>query len=212
MKSRGIFLYIGYAMRITLHNNRFNLPVSAMPEKNPAKILLVDDEPNVLRALARILKQYNVTSLTSGEEALSLAKEQPFDLVISDFRMPGMDGVHFLNRFMQLQPDTIRIILTGYADLDNAQAAINQAEVFRFINKPWNNADIDNAVQRGLELKYVLEENRRLADQVREQQKLLAEKDAIINALEAEEPGITKVNWSDDGAIVLDDEDLKDFD
>ncbi|WP_031433092.1 response regulator [Methylomarinum vadi] len=182
-----------------------------MSNQATARILLVDDEPNVLKALSRILKLYDITLLTSGEEALLLAQEEAFDLVISDFRMPGMDGVRFLNRFMQLQPEAIRIILTGHADLDNAQAAINEAEVYRFINKPWNNTDLRNAVQRGLEHKKILAENRRLADQVRKQKKLLAEKDAILNALEAEEPGITKVNWSDNGAILLDDEDLKDF-
>ena len=182
-----------------------------MVEQRSAKILLVDDEPNVLRALSRILNQYDATYLTSGEEALLLAKEQAFDLVISDFRMPGMDGIRFLSRFMQLQPDAIRIILTGHADIENTQAAINEAEVYRFINKPWNNADVHFAVQRGIEHKKMLAENRQLADKVREQQKLLAEKDAILNALETEEPGITKVNWSNDGAIILDEEDLKDF-
>lgn len=183
-----------------------------MSEQSTPKLLLVDDEPNILRALSRILKRYAVESVTSGEEALLLAQKLSFDLVISDFRMPGMDGVSFLSRFMRLQPDAIRIILTGFADLENAQAAINEAEVFRFINKPWNNNDLENAVQRGLEHKRILAENRRLANQVRKQQKLLAEKDAILNALEAEEPGITKVNWSSDGAIILDDEDLKDLD
>ncbi|WP_305906837.1 response regulator [Methylomarinum sp. Ch1-1] len=182
-----------------------------MPPEKSARILLVDDETNVLRALTRILKRYELETFTSGEEALLIAREQPFDLVISDFRMPGMDGVQFLSRFMQFQPETIRIILTGYADLDSAQSAINEAEVFRFINKPWSHTDIVNAVQQGLEHKRILEENKRLADLVRDQQKLLAKKDALLQALEAEEPGITQVNWDENGAIVLDEDDLKDF-
>ncbi len=180
-----------------------------LKKESAPQILLVDDEPNVLRSLSRILKKYAITTFTSGEEALLLAKEQQFDLVISDFRMPGMDGVDFLCKFMRLQPDAIRIILTGYADLESAQAAINSAEVYRFINKPWNNFEISNAVECGLEHKRILLENRRLADQVREQQKMLDEKDAILMALESEEPGITQVNWSDNGAIILDEEDLK---
>lgn len=173
------------------------------------KILLVDDEPNVLNALSRLLKQYHLTTASSGEEALILAMERPFDVVISDYRMPGLDGVEFLIRFKHLQPDAIRMVLTGYADLEGTQHAINEAEVFRFINKPWNNLEILNAVEKGLEHRRILLENRALADQVRAQQALLDEKDRILKALEAEEPGITHVNWAEDGSIILDDEDFE---
>jgi DNA-binding NtrC family response regulator len=207
----GRFVNLVYALAITIDTLTIHLQALNMTEVNNAKILLVDDEPNVLRSLNRILKHYQVTALSNPQEALALAEKQTFDLVISDFRMPGIDGVEFLKRMMTIQPDTIRIILTGYADLDSAQSAINEAEVFRFINKPWNNIDITNAVGRGLHHKSILEENRRLADQVREQQKRLNEQDAIIKALESEEPGITQVNWGEDGAIILDEEDLKDF-
>ncbi|GAB4254137.1 MAG: hypothetical protein Kow0065_00820 [Methylomicrobium sp.] len=174
-----------------------------------ASILLVDDEQNVLKALSRILRGYRLTTAQSGEEALSLAQGIEFDLVISDFRMPGLDGVAFLNRFKQLQPDAIRMILTGYADLENAQKAINEAGVFRFLNKPWNNVDILNAVSVGLEYKRILTENRELADQVRRQQALLKEQEAILRALEEEEPGITKVNWGPDGSIIINEEDYE---
>lgn len=174
------------------------------PEES--KILLVDDEPNVLRALTRLLKNYQVVTFTSGEEALLAAQEKAFDLVISDFRMPGLDGVEFLTFFKTLQPDAIRMVLTGYADLKGIQHAINDAEVFRFINKPWNNIEILNAVTRGLEHKHMLLENRTLAAEVRRQQALLQKKDAILRALEAKDPGITKVNWGPDGSIIIKDE------
>jgi len=174
------------------------------------KILLVDDEPNVLRALARLLKQYDLFTALSADEALLLAGEHAFDLVISDYRMPGMDGIDFLILFKRMQPDAIRIVLTGFADLEGAQHAINEAEVFRFINKPWSNLEIVNVVDSGLAHKRILMENRTLAEQVRAQRKLLDEKEAIIKALEAEEPGITQVNWAEDGSIILDEEDLAD--
>jgi response regulator RpfG family c-di-GMP phosphodiesterase len=173
------------------------------------KILIVDDEPNVLKALTRLLKQYEPVTAISGEEALLLAEEHKFDLVISDYRMPGINGIDFLILFKRMQPDAIRIVLTGFADLEGAQHAINEAEVFRFINKPWSNLEIINVVENGLAHKRILMENRALADQVRAQQKLLDEKEAIIRALEAEEPGITQVNWGQDGSIILDEEDLK---
>ncbi|OAI16395.1 MULTISPECIES: response regulator [Methylomonas] len=176
----------------------------------PASILIVDDEPNILKALNRLLRPYQVVSADSGEQALVLAGKQPFDLVISDYRMPGMDGISFLMKFMVLQPDAVRLILTGYADLEATQQAINEIGVFRFLNKPWNNHEIVNAVEKGLELKRVLLENRRLADQVRDQQTRLDQQEAILRALEAEEPGITKVNWGPDGSIILDPADLDD--
>ncbi len=180
--------------------------------KNSAKkanILLVDDESNVLRAIARLLRDYKITALTSAEEALLVAQAVKFDLVISDFRMPGMNGVTFLTKFMKIQPDSIRMILTGYADLESAQMAINEAEVYRFVNKPWNNIEIINAVKSGLEHQRILLENSQLANQVREQQKLLNEKDALLNALEKEDPGITQVNWADDGSIIINEEDYE---
>jgi len=174
-----------------------------------AKILLVDDESNVLRAISRLLREYDITALTSAEEALMTAKEVKFDLVISDYRMPGMNGVQFLIKLMAIQPYTIRMILTGYADLESAQTAINEAGVYRFINKPWNNIEISNAVKSGLEYQRVLLENSLLANQVREQQALLNEKDSLLKALEKEEPGITQVNWADDGSIILNEEDYE---
>jgi response regulator RpfG family c-di-GMP phosphodiesterase len=171
-------------------------------------ILLVDDEPNVLKALSRLFKEYHLSTAGSSEEALVMAEKLQFDLVITDYKMPGINGVDFLILFKRMQPDAIRIVLSGFADLEGVQHAINDAEVFRFINKPWSNMEITHVVKNGLAHRRMLLENRALADQVRAQQKLLAEKDAIIKALEAEEPGITKVNWTEEGSIFLDEQDL----
>lgn len=175
-------------------------------------ILLVDDEANILKALSRVLRFYDLTLASSGEDALSLAKQKQFDVVISDYRMPGINGIEFLSQFMIIQPNAMKLILTGYADLESTLMAINEIGVFRFINKPWNNFEIINAVEKALELKRVLSENRRLADQVRRQQSRLDQQVAILRALETEEPGITKVNWSEDGSIILDDIDIETVD
>lgn len=175
-----------------------------------AKILLVDDEANILKALARVLKHYSIITASCGPQALSLAAVSEFDIVISDYKMPEMDGISFLEKFMTIQPNAIRMIVTGYADLDAAQNAINMLGVFRFINKPWNNLEILNAVEKGLELKRILQENKELADQVRRQQALLNHQESILKALEAEEPGITKVNWAADGSIILDESEYND--
>ncbi len=172
-----------------------------------ARILLVDDEPHILKALSRLLKQYQLTTANDGEEALQLAKTQEFDVVISDYRMPGINGIEFLIFFKQMQPNSVRLMLTGHADLEGTQQAINEAQVFRFINKPWNNVEIINAIDNGLAHQRLLLENKRLADEVRAQKVLLDEKDAILKALEEAEPGITKVNWSADGSIIVNEDD-----
>lgn len=174
----------------------------------PAKILLVDDEPNLLKSLSRILKSYSITTATSGPEALALARSLQFDLVISDYRMPEMDGITFLEKFIAIQPNAVRIVYTAYADLEAAQKAINTLGVYRFLDKSSDTLEISRAVEQGLELKRILLENQILADQARDQQARLKEQEAILKTLETEEPGITHVNWGPDGSIILDESDF----
>ncbi len=102
------------------------------------RILCVDDEPNVLAGLERTLfDAYDVTTATSGAEALEIVEEEePFAVIISDMRMPEMDGATFLSKARQLVPDTVRMLLTGYSEVDAAIAAINDGQVFRFLCKP----------------------------------------------------------------------------
>jgi len=105
---------------------------------NNPRVLCVDDEPNVLAGLERTLyEQYEVTTATSGAAGLDmLEKEGPFAVVISDMRMPEMDGAAFLSQVRQQAPDTVRILLTGYTELDSAIAAVNEGNIFRFLCKP----------------------------------------------------------------------------
>lgn len=102
------------------------------------RILLVDDEPNVLSALARQLHPLYQVSLTPSPEEglLLLEREGPFAVVLSDMRMPKMDGATFLKHVRERSPDTIRLLLTGHADLESAIAAVNEGQVFRFLTKP----------------------------------------------------------------------------
>ena len=172
-----------------------------------SRILLVDDEPHVLKAVGRLLNDHDVVGCTGAEEALQRARNESFDLVLSDYRMPEMDGVEFLRRFMRLQPDAARLMLTAHADLEGVQAAINDAAVFRFINKPWSDFELRNAVDTALAHQAVLLENQRLADLVREQQAQLEQQGAVLRALEEQEPGITRVERDADGSISVDEGD-----
>lgn len=178
------------------------------------RILLLDDEPHILRALQRLLRlglqdallqPYELETFSDPLAALQRAHEVSFALVISDYRMPQMNGVEFLKVLRQLQPDCARIILSGYADLNGLMAAINEAGIMRFISKPWNDHDLLCAMSQVLRIRELDIENRRLADLVRQQQGQLSAQELELRRLERLEPGITKVNWGPDGSFLLED-------
>jgi response regulator RpfG family c-di-GMP phosphodiesterase len=102
------------------------------------KILIVDDEPNVLEGLQRVLrKEFNVVAAIGGEEGLTAVAEQgPFAVIVSDMRMPGMDGTQFLRTVLERTPDSVRLALTGNADIQTAIDAVNEGAIFRFLSKP----------------------------------------------------------------------------
>lgn len=171
-------------------------------------ILIVDDEENIVNALKRSLRkvpEWEVETFTSSVEALNYAKSFSFDLFVSDFRMPEMDGVEFLTKIKEIQPDSARIILSGYTDFDGLIGAINQAEIFRFITKPWNDYELILTIDQALKYKNILIENNNLEKELREQKEKLNITNKILAKLEQQTPGITKVNWSTDGSIETDD-------
>lgn len=103
------------------------------------QVLCVDDEPSILRSLQWLLKkEFDVKIAASGQEALELVKQNDFDVIISDQRMPGMMGSEFLREARKISPRSMRILLTGYSDLQAILRSVNDGEVFRFVNKPWN--------------------------------------------------------------------------
>ena len=108
-------------------------------EQKKGLILCVDDEPNILRSLNWLLrKDFDVMTAPSGHEALALVRQNDFDVIISDQRMPGMTGAEFLREVCKIAPRPMRILLTGYSDLEAVLRSVNESEVFRFINKPWD--------------------------------------------------------------------------
>lgn len=123
----------------------------AAPTGRPV-LLFVDDEPSVLNALRRLFRSggYEVLLAPGGREALDLLATRPVDLVVSDMRMPGMDGAALLEAVRQRHPATVRILLTGYADIGATIAAINRGEIHRYIAKPWVDEDLLLAVRDAL--------------------------------------------------------------
>ncbi|WP_088285538.1 EAL domain-containing protein [Ideonella sp. A 288] len=113
------------------------------------RLLIVDDEPNILSALRRLLRHegYEIHTAASGTEALELLAIEPIQVVVSDQRMPGMSGTEFLGHVNSMYPQTVRIALSGYADLTAVTEAVNQGAIYRFLSKPWNDEDLKGALQ-----------------------------------------------------------------
>lgn len=120
------------------------------------RILLVDDEPNILKALRRCLAGIDVSQLdgdalqfetfTTPEAAIERSEHQEFNLVISDYRMPSMNGVEFLSRMRQIQPTAPRVIVSGYADRNAIIAAVNEVHLTLYVEKPWNDEELRHAI------------------------------------------------------------------
>lgn len=125
-----------------------------MDDKQPV-ILCVDDESGVLSSLERSLRleKFKVLTALSGAAGLEILKTQPVDVVISDQRMPEMTGCEFLRIVKEKHPGVIRIMLSGYSDFNSLVQAVNEGEIFRFINKPWEPADLKITIQKSLEQK-----------------------------------------------------------
>ncbi|MFZ5775247.1 MAG: response regulator [Thermodesulfobacteriota bacterium] len=135
-----------------------------------ACILFVDDEPNVLRALERLFmdEEYTLLKAASGEEGLRLLAEQEIQLVISDYRMPGMNGVDFLKSVYERWPETVRIVLSGYADTAAIVAAINEGQIYKFIPKPWNDDELKVTIAKAVEVYYLRQENNQLTSELQQ--------------------------------------------
>jgi CheY-like chemotaxis protein len=180
-----------------------------------SRILLVDDDDLILKALRRLLSitpctaegetfKLTVDVFNSPQDALEKARHTAYDLVLADYRMPVMDGIQFLTALRKIQPDAARLILSGYVDLNGLISAINEAGISRFIAKPWNDYELVAAIGQALAMRELTLENQRLADQVRLAVGAISAEEIERKRLEAEEPGITQVNWGADGSVLID--------
>ncbi|MDA8427625.1 MAG: ATPase, T2SS/T4P/T4SS family [Geobacteraceae bacterium] len=144
---------------------------SDMPERG-FTLLFVDDEENVLNALRRIFldENYTILTATSAQTALEILEREPVQLLISDHRMPGMTGAELLKLVREKYPQTIRIMLTGHADVNSIMGAVKDGAVYKFITKPWNDEDLRLTVSLALQQYVLMHENRRLKDITRQQQ------------------------------------------
>jgi len=138
-------------------------------------VLFVDDEPSILSALRRLFRAHAmpVQVANSAAEALALLQQHPVDVVVSDMRMPQMDGVAFLEQVRLRWPDTLRLLLTGYADVNAIMGAINRGEIYRYVAKPWDDNDMVLIVRGALQQCAMAKEQKRLQALVAEQNEAL---------------------------------------
>ena len=165
-----------------------------------ASILIVDDEPAVISALKRALieEPLNVYTAKNGMEGLEVLKANKVKIVISDEKMPVMAGSEFLSRVKTMFPETVRIMLTGQANIEAAMKAVNSGEIYRFFTKPWNDVELKLAIRSAIE-KYNLEsENRKLLKTVKRQT-------SELKQLENLYPGIATLNKDEEGNLILPD-------
>lgn len=150
-----------------------------------ATLLVVDDEENILSSLVRLFSDedgFDVIAKSSATDALAVLEDRPVDIIISDMRMPIMDGATFLAQAAQRWPDTARMLLTGFSDMESTVRAINEGHISHYISKPWDDDDLVDKVKNALELKRLREQNKVLL-QIKEQQR--AELQALTENQEA---------------------------
>ena len=152
-----------------------------MSEPRQPVLLVVDDEPANLQKLKRtFVAEYRVLEAASGEEAFAIAGREDVDLVITDQKMPRMSGIELLKRILKIKPDVMRIVLTGYTEVEDLIHAINDGHVYRYITKPWDPVELRIVVRQALEKQALERENRRLAEELRQANERLSRENQAL--------------------------------
>ena len=160
-------------------------------------ILVVDDEELFIEYIQSVLsgKNYNVITASSGQEGLEILKKQSVNMVISEYKIPLMNGLEFLEKVRIIYPDILTIMVTDQPDIKLAIKAINEAGVYKFLLKPWDDIEFKNAIKKTLESLQVIKERDGLIRRVKTHE-------ATLKDLEKRYPGITKVERDQDGNIL----------
>jgi diguanylate cyclase (GGDEF)-like protein/PAS domain S-box-containing protein len=162
------------------------LPEEALGRKARRRtLLLVDDEENIVSSLRRLLRRdgYHIITANSGLQGLQRLAENEVDVIVSDQRMPGMTGVEFLRRAKELYPDTIRLVLSGYTELQSITDAVNEGAIYKFLTKPWDDERVRAHIEEAFRQKEMADENRRLDREVQDANRELAEVNGKLQRL-----------------------------
>jgi len=173
-----------------------SLPPHLLRMHKPARrLLLVDDEPNIVSALRRLLRadQYQIYTANDGLQGLEVLGRQQVDVIVSDQRMPGMLGADFLRKARELAPDSIRIMLSGYTELQSVTDAVNEGAIYKFLTKPWDDEQLRSHIADAFRVKEIADDNQRLHLEVRTaNQELAAANRRMIQLLHEKQRQISR--------------------
>ncbi len=155
-----------------------------METQSDHTILCVDDEPSILNALKRLFRKerYQILAATDAEKAFKLMARHTVHLVLCDNRMPGISGIDFLGKIKEMYPDTIRIILTGYTEVNSITDAINRGSIYKFLLKPWNDQSLKLEIRQALEQFNLTQINKQLNQKVLQQNVVLRQMNEDLEA------------------------------
>ena len=149
-------------------------------------LLIIDDEVEITKSLVRqFRKKYKVFTTTNAEDGFKILEKENIQVILSDERMPGMTGVEFFTKIKDKYPDVLKLILTGYSDIEAVIRAINDGQVFRYVTKPWNPIELDSIIKEAFDKYDLITQNRKLMNGLRELNQSLEEK-VIARTLELE--------------------------
>ncbi|MDI1260014.1 response regulator [Aquabacterium sp.] len=173
-----------------------------------SRVLLVDDEPNVVFALQRLLRRalpvsVKVEGFDNPLKALARADMVPFEVIVSDFRMPQMNGIQFLAQVREKQPHAVRMILSATTEVETIMTAINDVEVFRYLTKPWSEDELVSSMKQALARAEKNLQERIAVDDMLVRKNGLSAQEAEKRRLEEQEPGITHVEWGPHGEVLM---------
>lgn len=160
-------------------------------------VLFIDDDEMILNALKRALRNenYDILTASSGDRGLELLQDHDVSMVVCDYQMPGKNGLEVLKDLKTTYPRILTIMLTGQADVNIAAQAINECGIYKFILKPWEDADLKLTIQRALESLDLIQERDRLLRKVKD-------RDSVLQDLESRYPGISKIKRDEEGYIL----------
>lgn len=172
-----------------LRSGRALSPGQVQRARRARTLLLVDDEENIVASLRRLVRRdgYTLVTANSGAQALQRLAENEVDVIVSDQRMPGMTGVEFLRRAKELYPETVRMVLSGYTELTSITDAINEGAIYKFLTKPWDDDRLRAHIAEAFQHKEMVDENRRLGQEVQETNRELATVNARLERLLAQQ-------------------------
>lgn len=174
------------------------------------RMMVVDDDPMIVQALETCLgamfpSGLRLETFTDPASALDRLRQVTFDVIVSDYRMPYIDGIQFLQTAGAVQPHVVRLMLSAASDFEVMQQAINDAEVYRFLAKPWKDPDLFRHIGDALRHAEQSRNDRELADNMRMQRGELTPAELEMRRLEEQEPGLTVVEWGPNGEVIMPD-------